>query len=510
MDKKRSILNVSVSILFKVVLLISSLLVRRCLIRCIGNDVNGVNSLYSSIMSVLSVAEFGIGEAIVFCMYKPIVEKDTEKVTALYRLFRRVYPIIGALIAVLGCIAMPFVPYLMKNYRAGGPELYGTFLLMLFSVVLTYLFGAESALFKAYKDNYIATTIISGGQLLQHVLQMGVLLWTRSFVWYLACRILAVGVQWLATELVTRKRYAAVLRGERRGLDADTKYEVVRNVKAMFMHRIGSVLTDCVDSILISGFIGIAVLGRYSNYTAIIIAMSGTILLFFTPLMSVIGHLFVEDKEAFKRYNNFFYTLNYILGCVFFLGYYGIVDNLIALLFGEGLELMRPVLFVLTVDYFVQFMRKSTLLFKDAAGLFYYDRFKPLADSVTNLVLSVVLMMVCKRYMGEEFAIVGIIVATILVNLLICHIVEPYVLHKHAFRTSPKGYYLRNYGYIALFVVLLCVLDACMVKVEKEWVELLINGGIAVGLSLVPITVIVLREKEFLSFVRNILRKDRR
>lgn len=509
MDKKRSVLNVSVSIIFKIILLISSLIARRYLIRCLGNDVNGINSLYLSIMGVLSVAELGIGEAIIFCMYKPIVENDTDKVAALYRLFQKIYPLIGMGIAVIGCGVLPFVPQLMKGYASSEINVYGTFALMLLSVVLTYLFGAKSALIKAYKDNYITTTIVSSGQLLQHVLQIIVLCTTKSFVWYLACRVLAVGMQWILTEIVTRRKYLPALSGKNSKIDDDTKGEIVRNIKAMFMHRIGGVLVSTVDSILISGFIGIVILGKYSNYTTIMSAMFGTIVLFFTPLTSVIGHLFVQDKSEFKRYYNFFYALNFILGCVFFLGYYGVIDNLIAVLFGAGLELNKPVLFAITVNYFLQFMRQSTLLFRDASGTFYNDRWKPLAEGITNLVLSIVLMLVFKTYVGEEFAVLGVIVATIITNLLICHIVEPYVLHKNAFHASVKKYYLKNYCCIVVFIALLFVLDFCMVTVEREGIELLLNGGIAVGLSLIPITAVLLGDKDFRYFMRNILRKDK-
>ena len=94
MTKERSILNVAVSIFFRIVLFLGSFLVRRYLIRFVGNDVNGLNSLYLSVIGVLSVAELGIGDAIIFCMYKPIVEGDDKKVSALYGLYKKVYILI--------------------------------------------------------------------------------------------------------------------------------------------------------------------------------------------------------------------------------------------------------------------------------------------------------------------------------------------------------------------------------------------------------------------------------
>lgn len=503
MDKKQSVLNVTVSIFFKIVLLISNLLVRRYLIRFIGNDVNGINSLYLSIIGVLAVAELGIGGAITYCMYKPIVEGDTVKVSALYNLFQRIYGLIGLVICIAGCGVMPFLPYLAKGYSTVNVNLYLTFGLMLASVVITYFFSAKISLINAYKDNYITTTINSCGQLLQQVLQIIVLFLTQSFVWYLSCRIVAALLQWIATELITQKKYSVILQNPKARIDGETKTEVVKNVKALFAHKIGGVLVNTIDSIIISAFIGVSMLGKYSNYTTIMTAMMGTIVLFFTPLTSILGHAFVENKVAFKEHYDFFYVMNFMLGCVFFLGYYAVIDDLVALLFGRGLELDKSVSFVITVNYFIQFMRQATLLFRDASGTFYYDRWKPLAEGFSNLILSILFVMLFKKIAGESFAVVGVIVATIITNLSICHIVEPAVLYKHAFNESVKKYYLRNYSCMALFVLLLAVLHVCMVAMGNLWLELLINGCIAVGIAFVPFVATILMNKKFRSRVSN-------
>lgn len=509
MDKKRSILNVAASIFFKIILLVSNLLVRRCLIKYIGNDVNGLNSLYISIIGVLSVAELGIGDAITFCMYKPIVDRDTKKISTLYKLFKRAYLIIGAIIIVAGCAVMPFLPHLAKGYTDLDINLYFTFVLMLTSVVVTYLFGANTSLMNAYRDNYVSTIIISGGQLLQHLLQILVLFSTRSFVWYLLCCIIAAMVQWIATEIIARKKYSVIQIDSKGHLDSETRAEIIKNIKAMFMHRIGGILVNTIDSIVISAFVGLVILGKYSNYTMIMASMTGTITLFFTPLTSTIGHLFVQNKDACKRYYNFFCGMNFALGCIFFLGYYSVIDNLITLLFGAGLEMERSISFVITVNYFIQFMRQSTLLFRDASGTFYHDRWKPLAEGLSNLVLSITFVLLFKKLLGDDFAVVGVILATIITNLFICHIVEPYVLHRYAFRMSTKKYYLRNSCYIAGFIVLLFVLDFCMVTLENKYLELLLNGCIAVGLSLIPIATTIIFEKDFRNYAQSLLQKIR-
>lgn len=504
MDKKRGAVNVSVSIAFKIAILIADILVRRYLIRYIGNEVNGLNSLYLSILKFLAVAELGVGSAITFCMYKPIVEGNSDKVAALYHLFTKLYLVIGCIIAVGGCAVMPALPYLAKDYQSADVNLYLTFGLVLISVVMTYMFSSKTSLVNAYKNNYISTTIHSCGQLLQCGVQIIVLITTRSFVWYLVCRIGSVALQWGVTEIVARVKHGGIIRNRQKA-EPQEKKEVTKNVKAMFMHKIGAVLVNTADSIIISAFIGISMLGKYTNYTTIMVAMTGVITLCFTPLTSVIGHMCVgDDKRAAQKYHSFFHTFNFVLGTVFFLGYYSVIDNLVVIFYGKAdLELARAISFVITLNYFVQFMRQSTLLFRDATGTFYNDRWKPLIEGAINVGLSIHFVNV----FPSEYNVVGVIVATIITNIFICHIVEPHVLFKYAFKSGAKEYYIRNYIYIGAFAAVLVALHFCHVDFTSRWTELVANGFIAVALAVVPCVTAALVNKNFRHFGASVLRK---
>ena len=110
MDKRRSILNVSVSIISRIILLIAAIFVRRLLIQNIGNNVNGLNALYASIIGVLTVAELGVGRAIVYSMYNPIVVGEKKRIAALYCLYRKLYRLVGVVIFLGGLVVMPFLP----------------------------------------------------------------------------------------------------------------------------------------------------------------------------------------------------------------------------------------------------------------------------------------------------------------------------------------------------------------------------------------------------------------
>ena len=252
-----------------------------------------------------------------------------------------------------------------------------------------------------------------------------------------------------------------------------------------------------VDSLMISCFIGVVILGKYNNYTLIALVVSSTIALCFTPLTSIVGHLCAsDDAEKKARYFKFFYSMNYALGLLFFLGYYAIVDDLVALCFGTGLEIARPIVFIITLNQFTKYMRNASLLFRNASGTFYNDRWKPIVEGVVNLILSLILVNV----LSEDMRIVGVILATIITTLVICHTVEPFIIFRHVFNGSPKAFYVRNYLYIALFTC--CLIGMTFIR---DWIGtessditgIVINGCLSVAVSLVALGLVALVDKDF-------------
>lgn len=499
MDARKGIKNITTSLAFKVLILIANIFVRRMIIKYVGNEINGLNSLFTSIIGILAIAELGAGVAISFCMYKPIVEGDTDKVAELYRIFKRLYIVIGGIVVLGGCIVMPFLPYLAKGYQNYGLNLYLYFGMTLISVFISYVFSAKTSLINAFKNDYITTIISSCGLLIQYGLQITVLIVFKSYVAFLLCQIFAVVLQFVVTEIIAFKKYPEIVKSKIK-IDKKTRQEVTKNIKAMFAHKVGNALVNGADSLIISTFIGVAMLGFYSNYTTIMISMTGVLGLFFTSLTSVVGHAIVsENKDSTQRHFWFFHTFNFILGVIFFLGYYAVVDNLVTLLFGANLEVDKSISFVIAVNYFIQFMRQTTMLFRDASGTFYYDRWRPIIEGVVNIILSIALSFI--------LGVVGVIVATIITNLFIAHIIEPYVLFKHKLEMPVKKYYLINYVYILIFVGLLIAMHFTLISNDNQWIELFANGGISLAFSLVISTLVIFLNKNFRNYMKSFFQK---
>lgn len=480
-DKKKSLLNIFISMGTKIIILISSILVRRVLIETLGNEYNGINSLFLSVIGVLSIAELGIGSAITFCMYKPIVNGDEKTVSGLYQLFRKIYTIISFILLIAGIIVSFFIPFMAKDYSMDKWKLILYFYIELIACVLTYYYGAKSSLINAYKNNYVSTFISFLGSILLYGIQCAALLIFKSYTAYLGCKIVSVFILYILYSLYCSKKYKNIIsnKGE---LTHDNKVEVKSNIQALFLHKISAMIFSSIDNILISALFGVILLGKYSNYYLILSSMNETIKLIFIPLTSIIGHMMVKrDKYDVKKVYDLLNNINIITGVIFYLGYFAIVDDLVLVLFGDGLQIDKKLLIILTITYFIQYLRQACSNFKDSAGLYQKDKIPALCYSILNVILSVAF--------AYLFGVEGVLIASLIIIIFGYHITDIYVMYKYYFKEKGLFDFICKMLVSLIFVGLIFIMQLVKVDFKNEILSIITNGFISVGISLAFIAV---------------------
>lgn len=499
MDKKKALYNIIVSLFFKIIVLLFSLISRRYLINALGDETNGVYSLFVSIIGFLSVADLGIGSAISFSLYKPVVENDKDTVSGLYYLYKKIYNIISIIILTLGLSIAPFVPMLAKG-NSGNINISFNYILFLLATLLSYGYAYKTSFINAHKDNYLTTSIRSIGQIIEFVLQIIILIYMPLFELFIFSIIISNGLQWVLTNHYFSKNYRNRINNNRT-LSKKILHDVFDKTKAMFSHKIGGLLVNTLNGIIISFFIGVVILGKYSNYLTILTGVNSILTLVFVAITSVLGHSFAKNsKEVFYKQFMMIFTFNFIIGVIFYLGFISISDELISLIFSSDQIIDRSIVIVLTINYFIQFMRQTTLTFKDASGTFYQDRYKPILEGVVNLSLSLFLVGI--------IGINGVLISTIITNLFICHIIEPYVLFKYAFGVKVRNQIMIQYTLIIVFVLSVYLFESLTLPmIPNQFMDLILKGGTSVLLSFLSIMVIYLVIKPIRSQINIVIKR---
>lgn len=411
-------------------------LTRTVFARVLSAEYLGLNGLFSNILSVLSLAELGVGSAIIYSMYKPLADKDEYKLQALMNFYKKIYTSIGLFILVIGVGLTPFLPVFIKE-MPDIPNIKTIYVLYVANSAFTYFFSYKRSFLIADQKKYIDSFYQYSFYLLRNVLQIILLLATRNFLLYLIIQIIVTFIQ-NATISIRTDRLYPFLKGKNVAvMDKEDTALIVKNTKALVMHKIGSVLVLGTDNLVISKFVGIIEVGLYSNYLLILTALNQAIGMVFQSLTSSIGNLGVTE-EGNKNIA--------VFKAIDLIGYWTVSFAAIslAILFNPfinlwlGAQYLFPtsVVLLIVMNFYFSGRRQSVLTFKDALGLFWNDRYKPLFEAGINLIVSLVLV----QFMGIE----GVIIGTIVSTLTTCLTVEPHVLYKYGFKTSPRGYY-QNY-----------------------------------------------------------------
>lgn len=431
--------NLKYAISGQILGILISFVSRFVFIRTLGAEYLGLNGLFTNILSILSLAELGIGPAMVYSMYKPLAENNKEKLKALMSLYRKSYTAIGLTIATLGILITPFLDFFVK----GIPNISNIkiiYLLFVLNSSISYFFSYKRSLIIADQKRFIATLYRYSFYFVLNVLQIIFLILTKNYFIYLILLISSTMLENIFISKKANQLYPFLKEKEIPKLHDEEKKSIVRNVKAMMYHKLGSTVVMGTDNLLISKFVGLIEVGIYSNYHLISNSLNMMFGLFFQSLTASVGNLGVSETEEKKLFT--FQVINlagfwiYAFSsiCLFIL-----FNPFIGLWIGNEYLFSLGVVLLIVINFYLTGMRKSVLTYRDALGLFWYDRYKPVFEAILNLVFSIIFV--------KRIGISGIFLGTTMSTIAVCFWVEPLILYKYGFKQSVKPYFIAYIKY---------------------------------------------------------------
>ncbi|MBR5799319.1 MAG: oligosaccharide flippase family protein [Lachnospiraceae bacterium] len=426
---------------------------RTVLIRHLGDTLNGVNDLYTGILSVLSMAELGVGTALNYSLYKPVAEKNLDKVKSYMQLYRRAYRVIGLVIAVIGLLLTPFLPYLVKQPEGITlRDLTLYYFIFLFNTVSTYFVAYKYSLVNAEQKNYIQTNIITVTKMITVSLQIVVILTTKNFYAYLLTAAAVELAQKIFVSYYLNKRYPYLTEKDITPLSKEETGEIVRKTKALVLHKVGDVARLQTDSMIISGFINVTLVGIVGNYLMVLNSAANVVNIFFNSVLSSFGNLIAtENKE--KQYHLF--KVYRFAACWIYgfsaVGFALLLTPFVQLWLGEEKTLAFAIVGAVLLDYYFKGDRIVLSNFKTAAGVFEQDKYLALIQGVVNLIISIVLV--------RKIGLLGVYIGTI-ISGLIANITKPVIIYKVILDKPVRQYFVDTVWYLAAVLSLFGVLFA--------------------------------------------------
>ncbi len=442
-----------------------SFILRTIFVMRLSDKLLGVNALYTNILSLLSMAELGIGTALNFSLYAPVAKKDTEKIKAYMQMYRKAYHAIAMVVAVIGLALTPFLRYLSKNPGSiTQRDLTLYYLIFLFNTVSTYFVSYKYSLVNAEQKNYIQTNINTLTKVITVFFQILVLLIIPNFYLYLITDAIIQLLQKIFVSRYLNKLYPYLIDKNITPLTKEEHSEVWRKTKALVMHKVGDVARLQTDALIISSFIEVAITGVVDNYTMVTNTIANFVNIIFNSVISGLGNLIAtESKEkqysTFKIYRFFASWVYGFSACGFFILLQPLIYLWLVERYGASWYLPNLAVYLLITDYYFKGDRIVLSNYKTAAGVFEQDKYLALIQGLVNLVLSIVLV--------QKIGLAGIYIGTV-VSGLIANITKPVIIYRVCFDRSAAIYFFDSLKYLIIEIIAIGLCHLCTLPVLKN------------------------------------------
>lgn len=410
--------NLATGVLVRLFQTIIPFVLRSIIIYRLGMEYVGLDSLFVSILHMLNLVELGVGNAMVYSMYHPIVTDDTAKLNALLKLYKKYYNIIGTVILFGGLLLVPILPKLISGDAPNDVNIYSLYLINLAATVASYwLFAYKNSLLMAHQRMDVINIIHLAAFAVRYSIQIVAIVCFRSIYIYFLAILISQLLTNLMVYIATNKMFGQyTLAGE---LPVEEKRNINRHIRDLFTAKLGGTVTNSADTIVISAFLGLVVLAKYNNYYYILSALFGFITILFQSCLAGIGNsLIVETPEKnYKDFNKFSLMLSWIIGyCTSCL--YCLMQPFMKIWVHEVNMLDNPYVIMFCIYFYVYELALVWCTYKDAGGIWHQDRFRPLCVTLVNLGLNLLTV--------KAFGLYGVILSTIVSYLLVG---MPWMLH---------------------------------------------------------------------------------
>ncbi|WP_418718741.1 lipopolysaccharide biosynthesis protein [Candidatus Allofournierella merdipullorum] len=489
-----SIRNAAYGLLNQLVILVLGFVSRTVFLHFLNETYLGINSLFSEILSMLSLADLGLATVMAYTFYKPLAENDGDKINALLAFYKNVYRLIAAVVSVVGLLLLPFLGLIVNTAQpVEGLRIY--YLLFLSKTVISYLFVYKTTILTADQKGYLVSNVSTITKIATVACQITAIIITKNFVVYLLVEIFFTWFNnYLCAKRADRLYHPSV---PAMALDAREKKEIFFNIKAGFIYKLSSVLLNSTDNTLISVLLSTELVGLYSNYGMVFSRLSMFVNIFFSSLAASVGNLIVlSDKKNTYRVFSTIQIIGFSISTITSVCCFVLMSDFVKLWIGEKYVFGMDVLIACVLNYYFSIALQPLWIYRDATGLYKKTKYVMLCTAAVNLVLSIAL--------GRVTGLAGIIFASVIARLATYFWYEPCILFKSSFDKKAYHFFLQhayNFGVTAVLCFAGTAFFSKAVIVEN-FLDFIVKAMAVVAFSLLGVLAANVWRKDFRQAMR--------
>lgn len=454
MRTKNSIINAAVSICSQVLVLLVTLISRRIIIVYINSNLLGYEGLFKDLLLFLSFADLGIGQAIIFNLYKAVAEDNQDEIDNLMIIYKNMYMIMCVIIFALGLFMIPLLKYICKGTDISETYMYAIYIVQLLTVISTYLLAYKRVRFVTEQKEYYCIQIETGVNILAQIFKLLVLYILQNYIFYLLVTL----IQNIITNILISYKHNKMfgkIPVKKVGLFEIKKRNLYSEMKNVTLHKVALYIYNGTDNILISSFLGVAKVTYLTNYTMVVNQVNTIFDSLFKPITASIGDLvYRENSEQSKDVLWGLDVLFYFLATFIAISVYVVQEPFIMLWVGEEYILPKSFLILMVINLYIGIGHRVFAYYRNTLGNYEMDRKYMLLSAAVNLVLSILLI--------NKLGLTGVMLGTVVGHICIWY-GRCYCIFKEYLKCSSKKYVVRQIMQFILFIFEF----GCVVKIAS-------------------------------------------
>ncbi len=404
MRKESTIRNGVWATLSYAIIFILALVSRQAFLRNFDDALLGYYGVISNIFSLLSVAELGVGTVISYGLYPQLQKKDQAEIATLLMIYKWIYRIIGLLIFIGGVICYFCLPLIIVDANANWTDIHLIYAIELINAVAIYFMSFRRLLFVADQQEYRCIKIESVVQILAYIVRIYLAYCTNMYILYLGMGLITNIIANSLICLIANRHYPYA-RYKKITLADIRKRGIFRDMTSYGVQRLSIAVWGGLDNIIAMRFIGAQSVVMMTNYTSVESGVTSFVNKMLGGFQPSIGD-YVSDQSRPDKTTVFdgLNLVSFMIAAFVAVSYSALFQPFIQLWYGQQYLLPFSYVICFAINQYIGWNHRMLGYFRSAVGRFKQDQNYMVISAVSNLLLSLILVV--------KFGITGILAAT--------------------------------------------------------------------------------------------------
>lgn len=444
MRTQRSIYNFLTSYIPYLILVMLGFVKIRLFISHLGEDIYSLNQLYTNVFSYLTVAEAGVGLAFIYRLYKLLANKDYDAINAIYSGTKVLLNKTGIIVLIAGVVLSFGISLLIKNNPFSNLYVQATFMLFVIRNAIDYFMSVPRFIAQADQRAYKINILFNSFRIIEVIIEIILLLLGVNYLIILIPDIFIRIIQNIYVNRKVFKLYPWLKKVEEKD---DSPKE---DIKHMLVHRVVGLVSNNIDIVILSAFIGSKVVAIYATYQYLTKYALETASQIFSSMKDGLGNvLHTENKQKIKEVIDEFFVIFSFIGSIVAIVFYFILDDFVKIWVGKEYIISHNGLILFLIILFYSITIRSITIIRTTMGLFKETKIMAAVEAGINLVLSLMLV--------HSMGIVGVLLATVIAFMLTNFWYYPHVIYSKLFDKNIVEYMIKIFPNVIIILMMVYI-----------------------------------------------------